>query len=242
MIIDKSSSTPLYIQLKNILKQSIMSHEICEGEPIPSETQLAQQYSITRSTVRMAITELVNENLLRREHGKGTFVCFSPIRYSMLNFGSFSEYCSRKDKVPVSRILTAEKLAGESGDFFKLVRARGIREDGKVLYLTVDSSLIPLAVFPNIDRFDFSQLSLYRVMSQEYGVIPDRVELSVKAQLAGQSGSSITAIFSVEENEPLLQAKGRVYSEDNRLVEKLNVIYSPQTDFKLATRISASLS
>jgi len=242
LIIDKSSSTPLYIQLKNILKQSIISHEICEGEPIPSETQLAQRYSITRSTVRMAITELVNENLLRREHGKGTFVCFSPISHSMLNFGSFSEYCSKKDRVSVSRVLTAEIVPYASGDFFKLIRARGMKEDGSVLYLTVDSSMVPLALFPDIDRFDFAKLSLYKVMSQEYGVTPDRVELQLKPQLAGQAESYVPEIFGVTENEPLLRAKGRVYSADNRLVEKLNVIYSPQIDFRLATQISSSLS
>lgn len=236
MILEKSSSTPIYIQLKNILKQSIMAGEIKDGEAISSETQLAKKYNITRTTVRMAISELVNENLLRKEHGKGTFVRLKPVRHSMLNFSSFTEYFQKKDKIPVSKILKAEKISIADKDYFKLERARGIKEDRKPLFLTVDTSLLPVDLFPAIINYDFEEKSLYNVMREEFGIAPDRVELSIKPHMAS---ARICNIFDISKDEPLLLAKGLVYSEDNRLIEELQVIYSPSIDFKLITKIDS---
>jgi hypothetical protein len=49
----------------------------------------------------------------------------------------------------------------------------------------------------------------------------------------------IARIFGVAENIPLLMVKGDVSSEDNLHVEKTQVIYSPNVDFKLVTRINS---
>ena len=77
-MLEKNSTTPIYIQLKNIIKNAIINGEIGEDQMIPSETQMAETYNITRTTVRRALAELVNENLLRKEHGKGAFASLRP--------------------------------------------------------------------------------------------------------------------------------------------------------------------
>lgn len=68
------SAKPLYEQLKDIIKQKIASGEFEPGEALPGERQLMDTYGVSRVTVRQAIGELVNEGLLYRQHGKGTFV------------------------------------------------------------------------------------------------------------------------------------------------------------------------
>lgn len=70
--IDANSQAPKYLQLKNILKD--MASKMQPREMLPSENQLAKQFHVHRLTSRQAITELVNEGLLYREHGKGTFI------------------------------------------------------------------------------------------------------------------------------------------------------------------------
>lgn len=234
--LEKNSSIPIYIQLKNILKHSIMAGEIGEGETIPSETQLAETYKITRTTVRRAISELVGENLLHREHGRGTFVRLKPVSYSMWNFSSFTDYIQKKDKIPISKILSTEIIQQNEKEYFMLERARGVKEDKDILYLTVDTSCIPLDVFPGIMRYDFEDRSLYNVMRQEYGIIPDRVELSLMPRSVDER---IRRIFDMCENDPVLVAKGRVFSNNNQLIERIQVIYSPTVDFKLVTKIDS---
>jgi DNA-binding GntR family transcriptional regulator len=235
-VIEKNSPTPIYIQLKNILKGAIMSGEYSQNEMIPSETQLANTYDITRTTVRRAISELVNENLIRKEHGKGTFVSLRPVSYSMWNFNSFTSYIEKKGKKPVSKILSAEVINHNDKAYFKLERARGVKEDKELFYLTVDTSIIPLDLFPKIMAYDFEKRSLYDVMRKEYQISPSIVELSIKPYM---SDYRIANVFGIQENVPLLMVQGRVTTENNLLVETTQVIYSPNVDFKLATRINS---
>jgi len=66
--------TPLYHQLKNILKSKILSHEFKGQEQLPSEAELCVEYNVSRATVRQALSELTKEGYVYRERGKGTFV------------------------------------------------------------------------------------------------------------------------------------------------------------------------
>ncbi|HEU4621068.1 MAG TPA: GntR family transcriptional regulator [Burkholderiaceae bacterium] len=65
---------PLYQQIKGLITQGLEAGEWKPGELIPSETELATRFKVSQGTVRKAIDELANENLLVRRQGKGTFV------------------------------------------------------------------------------------------------------------------------------------------------------------------------
>ena len=72
---DKASGlTPLYMQLREIIRYKIETGEFAPCTALPSENELADEYAVTRQTVRNAIETLVNEGLLRRVAGKGVFV------------------------------------------------------------------------------------------------------------------------------------------------------------------------
>lgn len=64
--------TPKHAQLREILRRTV-ERELPPGAPIPSERELAQRYGVSRLTVRSAIGKLVEEGLLARVRGKGTF-------------------------------------------------------------------------------------------------------------------------------------------------------------------------
>ncbi len=64
---DKASGlTPLYMQLREIIRYKIETGEFAPCTALPSENELADEYAVTRQTVRNAIETLVNEGLLRR--------------------------------------------------------------------------------------------------------------------------------------------------------------------------------
>jgi len=73
MILDPGP-TPLYHQLKTILKSKILSGEVKGQQRLPSETELCVQYSVSRATVRQALSELMKDGLIYRDRGRGTFV------------------------------------------------------------------------------------------------------------------------------------------------------------------------
>ncbi len=62
--------SPLYLQIKGLILQSLQQGEWKPGEAIPSEMDLAARYRVSQGTVRKAIDELAAENLVQRRQGK----------------------------------------------------------------------------------------------------------------------------------------------------------------------------
>ena len=86
-MIDKSSPIPVYFQLKNDLVKKIAKGVWKPGECIASERELCEIYSVSRMTIRQAIGELVQEGVLTRLKGKGTYVCEQTVKQQdMMSF------------------------------------------------------------------------------------------------------------------------------------------------------------
>ena len=73
-MLDRQSPKPLYVQLEELLKKQIENEDLKASLPIPSENELSKEYGLSRMTVRSVLTRLVQEGLLYRVPGKGTFV------------------------------------------------------------------------------------------------------------------------------------------------------------------------
>ena len=73
MIMDEGP-LPLYYQIKKAIKSSILAGELKQHECLPSEPELCKEYSVSRGTLRQALSELIREGLIYRIRGKGTFV------------------------------------------------------------------------------------------------------------------------------------------------------------------------
>ena len=67
-------NVPLYYQLESLIRRCISSGLLKPGDMLPSEMELCQNFSISRSTVRQAIGRLEEEGLVQRHQGKGSFV------------------------------------------------------------------------------------------------------------------------------------------------------------------------
>ncbi|MDD4152300.1 MAG: GntR family transcriptional regulator, partial [bacterium] len=74
MMIDRDQYTPLYIQLKLLIKDKIQKGEYLKDQPIPSCKDFAKTYSVSKLTVRQAFSDLIKEGILYGVVGKGTFV------------------------------------------------------------------------------------------------------------------------------------------------------------------------
>lgn len=89
-MVNRDSSTPMYIQLESILESAIKDGEYKEDDKLPSESRLCIKYSVSRVTVRQALNLLEQKGLVYTAHGKGTFVKKTIINQELLkviNFG-----------------------------------------------------------------------------------------------------------------------------------------------------------
>jgi GntR family transcriptional regulator len=81
---------PNYYRLESHLRETIRSGALKPGDPVPPESQLCQQFSVSRTTVRHALTRLVFEGLIERHRGRGSFVAEPRLEHSK-PFLSFEE-------------------------------------------------------------------------------------------------------------------------------------------------------
>lgn len=109
-MLKQDSSVPLYQQLKSIIKDKIEKKELKPSEKIPSEAELIQEFKVSRITVRNALSELVEEGYLVKEHGKGTFVSEPKIIKKIRHRMSFTESCKEAGLKPTSVVITKEIL------------------------------------------------------------------------------------------------------------------------------------
>src|SRR5450759_5194801 len=104
-LVDPKSYLPRYVQLANILRQRIVRGEWAALQSIPSERQLEQIYSVSRTTIRQAIDLMVRQGFLYREHGKGTFVSPQKLQKGISELTSFTEDMKQRGLTPGQKIL-----------------------------------------------------------------------------------------------------------------------------------------
>jgi len=99
--LDESSSLPLYQQLQRALRRAIESRVLAPNDALPPERDLASDFSVSRITVRKAIDGLVNEGMLVRRQGSGTFVR-ARVEKNFSKLTSFSEDMRARGRNPRS--------------------------------------------------------------------------------------------------------------------------------------------
>jgi GntR family transcriptional regulator len=112
--LQRSDPTPLYLQLQKVLRGAINEKVVAAEDAIPTERELADDFSVSRITVRKAVQGLVAEGLLTRRHGAGTFVTGTRVdtrvAKSFSKLSSFSEDMRARGRKPSSTWLN--KAAG----------------------------------------------------------------------------------------------------------------------------------
>ena len=89
MILSHTDPTPLYYQLRQQLRNNIIDGTWPYGQELPSEPKLAADLNVSRATVKQAYDGLVSEGLIRRERGRGTFVCYRQSEFNIIQEPNF---------------------------------------------------------------------------------------------------------------------------------------------------------
>ncbi len=111
----KNAPLPLYINIKNQLKQQILSDDYSIDERIPSENQLMTSFGVSRITVRKALKELHAEGLLWSIQGKGAFVSKPKVSQEIRSLQSLSEAIDSRLNRVSTKLLSAKKVNPKSG-------------------------------------------------------------------------------------------------------------------------------
>lgn len=120
---------PRYLQIRDELMRRICARMWADGQPLPAEDRLAEEFGVSLGTMRKSIATLVDEGMLERVHGRGTFVTRAFERISMMRFVRFS--AEEMQQLPTTRTLNLE--VGEGTEQARSRLELGSRE--KILYI-----------------------------------------------------------------------------------------------------------
>ncbi len=196
---------PKHAQLTDLLADLAVT-ELGPDAAIPSERELMTTYAVSRATVRKAIDRLVVDGLLRRIHGKGTFVA-RPRLESVLHLASFSQDMRRRGLTPSTRSLGIERerppadvaaslALGPTGEAWMIERVR--LADGQPIAL--EQGWYPQAALPGLDGEDLSG-SLYELFASRYGHTIDAAEQTLWGESAD---ATLARRLSAPVHTPLL--------------------------------------
>ena len=187
-MINKYSPIPLYYQLVDEITSQINSGKLAVGSKLPAERELCQIYDLSRTTVRQAIQELERMGCVVCMHGKGNFITCPMIRQQLLTIYSFSGEMKKQGKVPSTKLIShciipcdcklAEELKVETGTpVYEFKRVR-LADNEPMMFVT---TYLPVSRFPNFDGEKLATVSLYQIMTEEYGIKLTEVNESMQA-------------------------------------------------------------
>jgi GntR family transcriptional regulator len=222
--LNKNTPIPLYFQLKECIKEKIETGELKPGDLLPSERELSQVHQISRPTVRQALRELVNEGLLYREKGKGTYVAEPKISYGFIQtLTTFYDDMKEKGYIPRTRVVNLEVINVRKTIANKLE----IEENEEVIYINRIRSIngepvvtvenyIPYRLCPGLIKEDLTDKSLYHLLSEKYNLVAHRAKVTLEPLVATEYDAEI---LHIEEGAPIHFMQNITYDKDNLIID-----------------------
>jgi GntR family transcriptional regulator len=223
------SRDPLYYRVANHLRNRILGGIYKTGEKIPSESELCNEFSISRITVRQALKLLEDQGMLLRKQGIGTLVN-EKINFQPISFSGYIEDIIfqvlparvidfKKEEIePQTEIKKILKLKANE-KVIKLERIRSI--DNKINCYAIN--YIPLDIGNNINEENLNEYTL--------------IELIDMTSIVKEAKQTITAIkaddviaekLKIQIGDPVLFSEYIMYDKDNKALNLARVHYHPE--------------
>jgi GntR family transcriptional regulator len=186
--LERESDRSLYEQITDSLRQQLLT-QMSPGDQLPTEFELVERFSVSRSTVRKAVQQLVDEGVLTRRQGKGTFIARSipKIVHPIDRLAPFMDTFKQMGEGVETRVIRfdwhdatnlPEPLAGWSRPILtyeRLYVSRGVPH----AIARVD---LPNAIGRRITLEEIEQRPIYDVLTRKLKTEPVRAEFLVSCR------------------------------------------------------------
>ncbi|HWQ83134.1 MAG TPA: GntR family transcriptional regulator [Anaerolineales bacterium] len=221
-MLNKSEGIPLYIQIRRTLRDEISNQVLVPGQKLPSEDELAARFGVSRMTVRQGISDLIDEGLLYRRHGVGTFVALPHLDRDHTRLTSYLESARQEGLATAVQVLTGEVIPAKRKVALELklnegelvIRVKTLRYISGVP-VTLHDAYIPYKLFPQLLQEDLKNKHLWDIF-ESYGF---RVKRAVQRLEAREADEVSAALLEVDEGSPILYKERTVYLDNGTPVE-----------------------
>lgn len=222
MKLDAGNEIPLYQQLKEALKAAIKNGTFPSGEKIPTETELSEQFKVSRITVRRAVEELCQEDFLSKKQGKGTYVKHNKVKRKIEHLLSFGQACEANGMVP-SRLVTKRKVISLNSED---AAAMGVEAGTSAIFIQRVNLAdgYPIMCENNYypyERFSFLleeslDCSLYKLLEEKHQI---KVTYSTGSYLdIVRASGEVGKLLRVSNGEPLFFLYCQIHDQNHDLI------------------------
>ncbi|MCV2395650.1 GntR family transcriptional regulator [Actinotalea sp. M2MS4P-6] len=228
-VLQRDSSVPLYAQLEAILRAKIASGEWAPNRRIPSENELNRIYGLSRMTARGVLTTLVNEGLLFRVQGKGTYVAPPKINTVSPAYRGVREqleamgYETTTELVEIGigdvpESVRSRLKVGPDDDVFHIHRVRSVQGEP----ISSHHSFVPAALAPGLPDRDVVTEQLCVVLDESYGLQMRRVHEELEAISASRDHARD---LKVRTGTPVLLLQDLIADGNDRPFEFSRIVF-----------------
>ncbi len=205
---------PVYLKIADDLVSKIKSGTYQEGDMLPPENLLLETYSVSRMTVRKALALLVEQDLLYRVKGRGTFIKkHKSAVHDAFYLRGFYACVKAQGKEPTTEIVTfevqepnslvASKLElHEQDKVYHIERLRLIDGEPEML----ESTYLPLSLFSDLtvdamkgSKYEYIEGKGMKIAQSRQTVLPEIADKKVNKLLGVKDDSPLLKVLSVGE-------------------------------------------
>ncbi|MHB8156576.1 MAG: GntR family transcriptional regulator [Desulfocucumaceae bacterium] len=224
MVLNSNSHIPLHVQLKELLRNEILQGDF--ADKIPSERELIERFSVSRSTVRQAISELVLDGVLEKKHGKGTFISHRPVEEWLGNLSTYNEVLEEMGMKPSTRLLHQGKASSPREicnilgleEFYVIERLRFADK----LPIAIEKQFYPMEIGLELAKYDLNTAVLYDLLELNVGVRLWEAEQIISSSLPTPEENEY---LEFPETTCLLTTERITYDPDGNPVEYLRGVF-----------------
>lgn len=179
--IDRNSPVPAYYQIQLDLSDRIQRGEWNDRKQLPSESTLAEQYAVSRITLRQALAELEKDGIIKKSRGCGAKICEKPAPFvhKMDFYSIVATHEGHDGKQVTSQVLNIRRFDMPTEDVIEHLQ---LEPGTPVVYikrlflfddkpLAVGRSWLSLARFPGLDETGLGEKGLTATLRSRYNTI-----------------------------------------------------------------------
>ena len=227
--IDRNSKLPLYHQLYQILRDNIWRGKWEPGDMIPPESELTERYGVSRTTVRQVLDMLVNEGLIYRQQGRGTFVAHPTVEQTLVRIVSFTDDMVQRGFKPGTRVLSAQlipapediarKLEISPGEELACIKRLRLADEEP---MSIEESHLVHRYCHGVLEGDYATNPLREALDRDYDIRWTHARQVIRAISAS---NQVAELLSVPPQSALLAIERVSYAQQNLPVEFLRIYY-----------------
>ncbi|MCG8569368.1 MAG: GntR family transcriptional regulator [Spirochaetes bacterium] len=219
-MLNYSSPLPLYQQLADIIQSKIENGEYKVGEKIPAENNFAQQYNVGRPTVRQATDILVQQKVLQRKKGSGTYVLPIKKEIDLFTLGGTSSALEKTGTKTETQVIESMKkipITGPADHPFYQQKPLYFSRLQKVNQIPIifEKFYLHDELFLGLEKKDLNNVSLSKIIKEQYYLVP---EMAKQYLAIYQPDFEIQKLLQTK--QPVLQLKRYIHFKENE-----NAIY-----------------